>query len=272
MSDYLAINKAYWDDRAPAHAADGYGVQRYIDDPGFLSEVVRFDLPRLGRVAGLDALHLQCHIGTDTLSLHRLGARMTGLDLSTVSLAEARRLAERAGASIDYVEADTYSAVDVLGARRFDLVYSSIGTLLWLPDIDRWAATVAGLLKPGGRLFIRDSHPMISALDVVDDHAEPVYPYFAQPEPTVFDGDDTYVDTAVELKSLPTWEFAHSIGEILTAVLDAGLTITGFDEHPSVPYRALGVLMEEDPEHAGEFRFAGHPERIAASFTLQARS
>lgn len=273
MSDeYLAVNKAYWDDRAPAHAAsDAYRVQRFIDDPEFLSEVVQFDRPLLGDVSGLTGLHLQCHIGTDTLSLSRLGARMTGLDLSTASLEAAKDLAASVGAGIHYVESDTYNAVEALGGKKFDLVYSSIGTLLWLPDIDRWAATVAALLTPGGRLFIRDSHPMISSLEAKGDHAEPAYPYFNRPEPTVFDGDDTYVETDAALQNLPTWEFAHSIGEILSAVLGAGLRITGFTEHPTVPYRALDHLMEPDPAFPGEFRLAGHPERVAASFTLQAR-
>lgn len=270
--DYLAINRAYWDDRAPAHAAsDGYRVQRFIDDPEFLSEVVRFDRPLLGDVSGLDALHLQCHIGTDTLSLHRLGARMTGLDLSPASLAEARSLADRVGAPIHYVESETYRAVEALGEGRFDLVYSSVGTLLWLPDIDRWAGVVAGLLKPGGRLFIRDSHPMVSAMEARDGRAELAYPYFTQDAPTVFDGEDTYVDTDAALQDLPTWEWAHALGEIVTAVLRHGMHVTGLAEHPTVPYRALDDLMAPAPGLPGEFQLAEHPERLAASFTLQAR-
>lgn len=270
--EYLAVNRAYWDDRAPAHAgSDGYAVERFVADPEFLSEVVRFDLPLLGDIAGLDAVHLQCHIGTDTLSLHRLGARMTGLDLSPVSLAEARSLAERAGAEIDYVEADTFAAVEALGAGRFDLVYSSVGTLLWLPDIDRWARVVAALLRPGGRLFIRDTHPMTSALDARDGGVVLAYPYFHRVEPTVFDGDDTYVDTDAALADLPTWEFAHGLGEIVTALLSAGLDLTGLTEHPTVPYRALDDLMVPSPDHAGEFELADHPDRLAASVTIRAR-
>lgn len=270
--DYLAINRAYWDDRAPAHAAsDGYEVDRFIADPEHLSSVVRFDRPLLGDVSGLDGLHLQCHIGTDTLSLHRLGARMTGLDLSPASLAEARRLADRTGAAIDYVEADTYSAVDALGRDRFDLVYSSVGTLLWLPDIDRWAGVVSALLRPGGRLFIRDSHPMVSALEARDGGVALAYPYFHRAEPTVFDGDDTYVETDAALRDLPTWEFAHSLGEILDAVLGHGLRIERLAEHPTVPYRALDDLMLPSPTFPGEFELAEHPERLAASFTLVAR-
>jgi SAM-dependent methyltransferase len=270
--DYLAINRAYWDDRAPAHAAsDGYQVQRFVDDPEFLSEVVRFDRPRLGDISGLTALHLQCHIGTDTLSLSRLGARVTGLDLSPASLEAAKDLAARVGAGIHYVEADTYSAVEALGGKTFDLVYSSVGTLLWLPDVDRWAGVVAGLLKPGGRLFIRDSHPMVSAMEARDGRAELAYPYFTQDAPTVFDGEDTYVETDAALQDLPTWEWAHSLGEIVTAVLRHGMHVTGLAEHPTVPYRALDDLMGPAPGLPGEFQLAEHPERLAASFTLQAR-
>ncbi len=116
-------------------------------------------------IAGLRAVHLQCHIGTDTLSLARLGAPVSGLDFSPASLAQARRLAERCGAAIDYVEASVYDAASVLPADSFDLVYTGIGALNWLPRIDGWARNVAALLKPGGRLFLREGHPLLFALD-----------------------------------------------------------------------------------------------------------
>ncbi|MDQ7993739.1 MAG: class I SAM-dependent methyltransferase, partial [Propionicimonas sp.] len=142
--DYLAVNRANWDARVAPHLAAGYGIDRLLADPGALSDVVRFDLPRLGDLTGLDVVHLQCHLGTDTLSLARLGGRVTGLDLSGASVAAARDLAGRAGAAIDYVQADVYGAVDALGGARFDLVYTGIGALCWLPSIRRWAETVAG--------------------------------------------------------------------------------------------------------------------------------
>ena len=166
MADYREVNRASWDERAPAHAASpGYGIQRFVDDPAHLSDVVRFDLPLLGDVAGLRGVHLQCHIGTDTLSLARLGAAMTGLDFSPAALVEARALAARTGTDISFVQADVYDAVAVLEAESFDLVFTGIGALCWLPDVGRWAATVAGLLRPGGRLFLREGHPMLWSLD-----------------------------------------------------------------------------------------------------------
>jgi SAM-dependent methyltransferase len=178
--DYLAVNWASWDERAPAHAQSvDYAVQRFVDDPTFLSDVVRFDLPRLGDIRGLKGVHLQCHIGTDTLSLSRLGARMTGLDFSGAAIVEARALAARLGADVDFVESDVYSAVDVLGRETYDLVFTGIGALCWLPDVRRWAGVVASLLRPGGRLFIREGHPMLWSMeDREDDQLVVTYPYY----------------------------------------------------------------------------------------------
>ena len=166
MPDYIEINKANWDDRAPAHAASpDYAFEQFVADPHFLSEVVRFDLPRLGDVRGLRAVHLQCHIGTDTISLARLGATMTGLDFSGASIAEAQRLSATCGTPVDFVEADVYDAPGVLPAGTFDLVFTGIGALCWLPDVRRWAKVVSELLRPGGRLFIREGHPILWSID-----------------------------------------------------------------------------------------------------------
>ena len=120
MTDYRAVNLANWNERAPAHAASAdYSVARFADDPTFLSDVVRFDRPLLGDINGLRGIHLQCHIGTDTISLARLGATMTGLDFSAAALAEARHLAGRAGPAVDFVEADVLAARHPpLGRRR----------------------------------------------------------------------------------------------------------------------------------------------------------
>ena len=139
--------------RAPAHASSlDYAVQELIADPTRLSDVVRFDLPRLGDINGQRGIHLQCHIGTDTISLHRLGAAMTGLDFSADSIAIARRIAADARADVTFVESDVYSAPAVVG-DGFDFVLTGIGALGWLPDVRRWARIVAELLRPGGRLF-----------------------------------------------------------------------------------------------------------------------
>lgn len=272
MDDYLDINRANWDERAPAHAvSEGYAVRRLVSDPAALSGVVEFDRPLLGDIAGLRGVHLQCHIGTDTLSLHRLGARMSGLDFSPAALHEARALAAEAGAEIDYVESTVDGAVAAFGAGGFDLVYTGIGALCWLPRIRDWAQTVATLLRPGGRLFIREGHPMLWAMADPTGPESPVavgYTYFEQPDAVVWDEPGTYVETEVEFQHNVTHSWNHGLGEIVTALLDVGMVITGLVEHDSVPWEALPGLMVLDER--GEWRLRENPERLAASYTLQA--
>jgi SAM-dependent methyltransferase len=271
VADYLDLNRANWDDRVPAHVASAdYAVQRFLDDPTFLSQVVRFDLPLLGDVSGLRGAHLQCHIGTDTISLERLGASMTGLDFSGPAVAEATRLATATGAGATFVQSDVYRAADVLEAGSFDLVYTGVGALTWLPDIRRWAGVVADLLRPGGRLFIRDGHPMLMTLDF-DEGGRLVVaePYFETAGARVSDNDSTYVATDVPIEHTVTHWWNHGIGEIVTALLAAGLTLTGLAEHDSIPWRAFsGVTMTS--AGGGEWRLSDRPERLAASFTIQA--
>ena len=271
VTDYLAVNRANWDERAPHHAASpGYAVDRYVADPAFLSHVVRFDQPRLGSLDGQRVVHLQCHIGTDTLSLSRLGAReVVGLDFSEPSLAEARRLAAACSTDIRFVRAEVYDALEATGGG-FDLVYTGVGALCWLPDIKRWARTVRSLLRPGGRLYLREGHPVLWSLDHHrdDDLIALQTTYFEQAEPMVFDEPGTYVPTDHEFVATVTHEWNHGLGEIVTALLEAGLTVTGLIEHTSVPWNALpGRMRKLDND---EWRLIDRPERLPHSYTLQA--
>jgi SAM-dependent methyltransferase len=271
MDDYRAVNRGFWDDRAPAHAASSdYAFARFVQDPGFLSHVVRFDVPRLGDLTGLRGVHLQCHIGTDTISLTRLGAVMTGVDFSPVALAEAKMLAERTRSAVDFVESDVYAAPAAVGSGAFDLVFTGVGALCWLPDIRRWARVVAELLRPGGRLFIREGHPMLWALaDPRPDGLLVVeYPYFERDEPSVWDEGGTYVETDVVFEQNVTHEWNHGLGEIVTALLDAGMNLTDLVEHDTVPWEALPGQMERMDD--GEWRLKDRPWRLAHTYTLQA--
>jgi len=271
MEYYGALNKANWDERVPAHVASpDYNVDRFIADPSYLSRVVTFDLPRLGDVAGRRGVHLQCHIGTDTISLARLGASMTGVDFSAPAVAKATALAGRTGADAVFVESDVYDAPAAVGTGGFDFVYTGIGAICWLPSIGRWARVVADLLRPGGRLFIREGHPMLWTLeDGRDDDLLVVkYPYFERDEPMVFDQGGTYVTTDAEFTHNVTHEWNHGLGETVTALLAAGLTITALDEHDTAPWEALPGLMEHAPD--GEWRLADEPWRVPLTYTLQA--
>lgn len=288
MSDYLDVNRANWDARAEVHVGPGgYAVDEVVD-PEWISGVVRFDQPLLGDLTGLDGVHLQCHIGTDTISLARLGAKMTGVDLSPGSLRQARRIAERAGIRVDYFESDVYNAPEALGGQRFDLVYTGIGALCWLPDIRLWAKTVAELLRPGGRLFVRDGHPVLNSLlpvtvgEVQPDSDQQDWltgvgaltpalelPYWEPPEPMVWNDAVSYAGTE-KVTSPESVEWNHAISQIVMAVLDAGLSLELLVEHDSVPWEALPGMMVQD--ETGEFRLKDRPERLPASFTLIARA
>jgi SAM-dependent methyltransferase len=269
--EFLRLNRLSWDDRAPAHAASpDYAVDRFLADPEFLSNVVQFDLPRLGDVRGVRGVHLQCHIGTDTVSLARLGAHMTGVDFSAASLVEARSLAERLELDVTFVESDIYRAAAVLEPASYDLVYTGVGALCWLPDIRAWAHVVATLLRPGGRLFLREGHPMLWSIEdprpdgllVVD------APYFERAEPTVWDEPGTYVETDAVFAHNRTHAWNHGLGEIVTALLDSGLQLTMLVEHDSVPWDGLpGMMTRLDLD---EWRLTDRPWRLPHSYTLQA--
>jgi SAM-dependent methyltransferase len=183
---------------------------------------------------------------------------------------QARRLAEQLNADVDFVESDVYEAAERLGAGAFDLVFTGIGALCWLPDVRRWAALVAELLRPGGRLFLREGHPMLWAL------AEPrpdkllvvEHPYFETPAPTVWEDGGTYVETDATFVHNTTHEWNHGLGEIVTALLGEGMQLTMLVEHDSVPWEALPGQMER--VEGGEWRLADRPERLPHSYTLQA--
>ncbi len=267
MTDnWRATNLANWESRVPLHTGpDGYDVQAFVD-PHHISDVVRSDLPRLGRLDGLDVVHRQCHIGPDPVSLAPLGARsVTGVDFSPAALDAARDLANRAGAAVTFIESDVYDA-----AGDFDLVYTGIGAICWLPDIGRWADTVARILRPGGRLFMRDGHPTLATLsDPRPDGLLVVeYPYF-ETGGTVFVYDQSYAGTGT-LAAPVSVGFNHGLGEIFTALTGAGLTVTALEEHREVPWNALGEAMIPSPDFAGEFVLAERRDRIPLTFTIQA--
>jgi SAM-dependent methyltransferase len=244
--DARASNRENWEDRVPLHEK-AYGISAF-DAPDHLSSVVRTDLAALapflpdGTVTGLDVCHLQCHIGTDTLSLARAGARVTGVDFSRGALASAAGLAQRLGLDATWVE------TDVLDARAavpgdFDLVYTSIGTITWLADLDRWAAQVAGLLRAGGTFYIRDGHPFLEALDETADGLHLRYPYFSTGRAQVWDEDSTYAGEGT-VAHTRTYQWPHPLSEILNSLIGAGLQILRVDEGTTLPWKFSPRMVE----------------------------
>lgn len=283
-----------------------YNLAAYKADASYLSDIVRFDTPRLPSLEGLHVAHLQCHIGTDTLSLARLGAAsVVGLDFSAESRKQARALAEgtilSGGNKVTYVQGDVYDSVELLGREKFDLVFTVIGSLCWLPSVERWARVVAGLLRPGGCFFIREGHPVLWAADdsaVSDEYpAEQLrmaFPYFENGRPIINSAGLSYVSdlsvlpdltagstaggsgdtttgtqaTAAAATVISTKEFNHGLGQIIQALIQNGLRINMVEEHDSVPWNALpGRMMKAE---LGEYRLVHGSDRIPCSYTIQA--
>ncbi|HEY8720596.1 class I SAM-dependent methyltransferase [Pengzhenrongella sp.] len=166
---FLDANRASWDDRVEGHLV-AYGAGAFADDPHAISKIVQDDAtamgPQLpgGTVAGMKLVHLQCHIGLDTLSWARLGADAVGVDFSAEAIRAARDLAARAGVAARFEESSVEGAPSALN-DTFDVVYTSVGVLMWRPRLDTWASAIHDLLKPGGVFYVRDSHPVLNALD-----------------------------------------------------------------------------------------------------------
>lgn len=270
-------NRLNWDDRAVLHE-DSYGIDAFRN-PDHLSDVVATDLPVLERhldtdaahdgrpLEGLDVLHLQCHIGTDTVSLARAGARVTGLDFSPAALEVARRLAEEVGADIRWVESDVLDARAAVQGD-FDVVYTSIGTICWLEDLQRWAAQVAALLRPGGVFYIRDGHPILYALDEDADELVLRYRYFGNGRAQRWDDASTYAGEGVVAHSR-TYEWPHPVSEVIGVLLAEGLVLERFDEGRTLPWQFSKRMVDVG---GGEYEWPGADrERVPVTFTVVAR-
>ena len=251
LDEYLEANRRRWDESVSVHASsEFYGVDRFLAGG---STLLQLDLDEVGEVSGKSLLHLQCHFGLDTLSWARLGARVVGVDFAPSAVATARRIAEELGLSAgnaEFVESELYASPRVLAERlaTFDVVYVNLGALCWLPDIAGWAEVCAGFLEDGGVLYVRDVHPTAFTLD---DEASPGelrlrYPYFETVEPLRWSGDEDYADSSATFEHQVTYEWNHSLGEIVSALIDAGLTIEFLHEQDWTVYPALPWLVETE--------------------------
>jgi ubiquinone/menaquinone biosynthesis C-methylase UbiE len=242
--NYLAINQQAWDAKTGYHAASDF-----YDVPGFLAgrnTLNAIELGLLGDVRGKTVLHLQCHFGQDTLSLSRMGAVATGVDFSGTAIAKGRELATQLELNTTFICADVYSLPDVLN-QQFDIIFTSYGTIGWLPDLDRWAAVVARFLKPGGRFVFAEFHPVVWMFD--NDFTKITYSYFKE-EAIVEQKFGTYAETGADISN-ETISWNHSLSEVLGGLLHNGLVIEQFKEYDYSPYSCFNHLEEFAP---GKFR------------------
>ena len=226
-------NRSAWDVRTREHVDSRfYDVEGFLSGQSSLNEI---ELNELGDVEGLRILHLQCHFGLDTLSLARMGALATGVDISPVSIAQATDLAARAGLNAQFAACDVYAAPSAIGGD-FDMVFTSYGVIEWLPDIERWAKVVADCLRPGGRFRMVEFHPYSYALQGE--------PYFHDAEPKRIE-EHSYTENSTEVVPLYVW--AHPISDVINALIRAGLRIEYLNEFPFAPYDCFPGLVEREP-------------------------
>jgi 2-polyprenyl-3-methyl-5-hydroxy-6-metoxy-1,4-benzoquinol methylase len=273
-NDFLDANRANWDERVESHLV-AYDASSFAQNPHEITSVVVDDLALLegslpgGSVVGLRMMHLQCHIGLDTLSWARLGATVTGVDFSSASVDAARMLADASSIPARFIESSIDDVAEVV-TEKFDVVYTSIGVLPWLPRLDTWAQAIFGLLEPGGVFFVRDAHPMVYAIDYDrTDELVVTQPYFETGDAIRYDEGTTYADDAVRLENSTTYEWPHSLSEIIQSLLDAGLQLESFREHTTIPWAALPSLVKD--ADAARYRLLNAPERLPLTFSLIAR-
>jgi SAM-dependent methyltransferase len=267
--DWMPANRRNWDERAAIHARNRtgfYPIDRLKAGEDILQPI---EAAEIGDVAGKRLIHLQCHIGLDTLCLARRGAIVTGLDFSPTAIAAARALASELGIPAEFVESDVFGARERLNGS-FDLAFVTWGTICWLPNIERWAQVVANLLAAGGVLYLADAHPSALVLEEIEGRILPHYPWRVSADnPLIFEDAQTYTGDATELVEKRNYEWIHPLSAIITGLIEAGLQLEFLHEHERLPWR-LFASMEPDGDRM--FRLPETAVPIPLSFSLMARN
>lgn len=257
---YLDINRHSWNTRTEKHLKSNfYDVEGFLNGKNSLNDI---ELGLFGNLSGTSILHLQCHFGQDSISLSRLGAEVVGIDLSDAAIHQAQQLAKQLNTSTEFICTDVYDLPNHLD-RQFDRVFTSYGTIGWLPDLDKWAQVVSRFLKPGGKFVFVEFHPFVwmydSEFKTID------YSYF-NTGPIVETETGTYADKEanVELKSIG-WN--HSLGEVIAALMKNDLELNSFEEFNYSPYPNFNNSVEFEP---GKFRIAHLGDKIPMLYALTA--
>ena len=253
MIDYLSQNRAAWNAKTRIHIeSEFYDMASFLKGKNSLNHI---ELELIGNVQSKTILHLQCHFGQDTLSLGRMGASVTGVDLSDQAIENAKKkIAAQINVPAEFICCNLYDLPAHL-EKKFDLVFTTYGTIGWLPDLDKWAKIVSGYLKPGGKLIFVEFHPVVWMYDNEITRIE--YDYF-QSEPIVETEQGTYADSKANLETVSvSWN--HGMAEVLTSILQNGLEINSVGEYDYSPYNCFKKLSEQEP---GKFRFNHIEKRI----------
>ena len=271
MDPHVAANRALWAEWTPIHVRSAfYDVEGWKS--GARPDLYPLLVEEVGDVAGKDLLHLQCHFGLDTLAWVRRGARATGVDISERGIAAARRLSAETGLDATFVVSDVLELPSNLEGCDFDVVFTSLGALNWLPDVPRWAEVAAHFVRPGGFFYIAEAHPFAWVFDD-DDTATELrlrYHYWPSPEPLAFPNHGSYADPDAPVSEPVEYAWQHSMGEIITSLAAAGLRIEYLHEHPWVPWKMFPFMVETEAG-SGVWRLpAPDDARLPLLFSLKA--
>lgn len=259
-SNYIDINRQSWNNRTDAHLkSEFYDLDGFLSGKSSLNEI---ELGLLGDLNGKSILHLQCHFGQDSISLSRLGASVTGVDFSDKAIEAAKQIAKNTNADTEFICCDLYELQNHLD-RKFDIVFTSYGTIGWLPDLGSWAKIISAILKPTGKFVFVEFHPVIW---MFDDHFEKVgYRYFNS-GPIFETENGTYADKKVDLTlSYVMWN--HGIGEVLDSLIKNGLELKSFDEYDYSPYNCFNKTVEYEPK---KYRIAHLDDKIPMVYSISA--
>lgn len=258
--EYLEINRNSWNAKVDSHLkSDFYFVDEFVAGRSSLNSI---ELELLGDIKNNKILHLQCHFGQDSISLSRLGARVTGIDLSDKAIEAAKNLALECGTDTDFLVSDVYELPKNLHGQ-FDIVYASYGTIGWLPDLTEWAKVIANFLKPGGKFVFVEFHPVIWMYD--DDFSHVKYNYFNE-KAIIESSEGTYADQSAPL-ALDYVMWNHPTSEVLTSLLNENLQLQSFGEYDWSPYPCFRHTVEFEK---GKFRIPQFGNKIPYVFSLVA--
>ena len=236
-SNYLEINRASWNNRVEPHLkSDFYNLEGFLNGDTSLNSI---ELDLLGDIKGKTILHLQCHFGQDTLSLARMGAEVTGVDLSNKAIDSANTLAKEINTKATFICCDIYNLPLHLN-QQFDIVFTSYGTIGWLPDMNKWAQIVSKYLKPNGHFVFVEFHPFVWMFD--DNFKKINYNYF-NTEAIIESEEGTYADRNANITpEYVCWN--HSLSEVISSLIKNGLEITSFNELNYSPYNCFKNTIE----------------------------
>jgi 2-polyprenyl-3-methyl-5-hydroxy-6-metoxy-1,4-benzoquinol methylase len=256
--NYIAINKKTWNNKTEVHVtSDFYDNESFLKGKSTLNPI---ELELLGDVSGKKILHLQCHFGQDSLSLARMGAIITGIDLSDIAIEKAQEMNDELGLNAHFICCDVYDLPNHLN-ESFDIVFTSYGTIGWLPDLSKWAKVVSQFLQPNGQFIMADFHPVVWMFD--DNFKEVFYNYF-NVVPIIEEETGTYAhkNAAIETKTI-TWN--HPTSEVLNALIQNKIQINAFNEYDYSPYNCFNQTEEFEK---GKFRIQHLGNKIPMVFSI----